>query len=450
MLFKVLILTGNSQPMQLWSYILILISILEVANGSPKKYTQAKNSTKCNIIARYFYHQQIDSTSCPHETWLEKFRDVDPAPDKNIINIGFNKGYNFALFTSLWTQNNVDVKMWYDALVEIGIDDCGQCFDCTARILNPTAKNQLKTGTTLTNSSLITPLVLVGVELQQRSVRNVRRVINKFMRKIPSWNSSVHIHTIHAAGSNRVGEIWVHRCGYKGTNEWCSIVSDLILEKRNATEIAAKFDSIPVLTVDSLVTELIANNSLNIKQYHRHKSSIHNNRALSPPVAAMRGHGGVVIDILMIDTEGYDALVLEGAKKTLHSCLVRMIVFEYHSVCPWAESSLESVVQMLAALSYDCYFEGNARVWRLTDCWDPLWELRFWSNVLCLKRGDIWHQIIEDSFVVSYEVAAAGLAGANTTGDEFRPKPNDQLPCSKNGGMHLSSSEKTHTPNSLR
>jgi len=315
--------------------------------------------------------------------------------------------------------------MWYDSLVEIGISDCGACYDCKARVL------QLS-GHQSNNSARLN---IVGVDIQHGSVQNARLIINKFQTTIPSWNRSVNIHTIHAAGSNRVGNIWVHRCGNSGDSETCSVVSEDDLRKRSAEEISAEFDSIPVITVDGLIADLIKNKSLNTRHHIRHKgsiSSLNSNSShfkVSRSLSTIHGHG-VVIDILMIDTEGSDARVIQGAKRALHSKSIRMLVFEYHMFCPWAETSLEEVVNTLADYNYDCYFEGNERVWKLTDCWDPLWEIRYWSNVLCLRRGDIWHQIIEKDFVVSFKDAVSGMVNASSTGEEFKPRTNDQFPCS--------------------
>ena len=47
-----------------------------------------------------------DGSRCPRETWLEAMASVDELPTKLFLNIGFNKGYNFAVWANLfapWT-----------------------------------------------------------------------------------------------------------------------------------------------------------------------------------------------------------------------------------------------------------------------------------------------------------------------------------------------------------
>jgi hypothetical protein len=52
-------------------------------------------------------------------------------------------------------------------------------------------------------------------------------------------------------------------------------------------------------------------------------------------------------------------------------------------------------VQELDGFGYDCFFEGQSRLWRITgDCWDSLYEFHKWSNVMCLLRTDIWMKSI--------------------------------------------------------
>ena len=56
------------------------------------------------------------------------------------------------------------------------------------------------------------------------------------------------------------------------------------------------------------------------------------------------GNVQTLIDILMIDTEGHDALVLRGAEKLIKHNRVRCIIFEYHQLEPWSTIRLEDTI----------------------------------------------------------------------------------------------------------
>lgn len=99
------------------------------------------------------------------------------------------------------------------------------------------------------------------------------------------------------------------------------------------------------------------------------------------------------IDLLKIDTEGYDPLVLEGAAATLAANVVDLVQFEYHRIGKWSPTaegsvSLEETVARMDHYGYDCYFDGRTtELLRLTGCWTPLYEIRKWSNVVCARRS---------------------------------------------------------------
>ncbi len=61
------------------------------------------------------------------------------------------------------------------------------------------------------------------------------------------------------------------------------------------------------------------------------------------------------VNFLKIDTEGYDASVLFGAARALHSGKVDLVQFEYNR--PWREagSTLGGVIEFLDAAGYDVY-----------------------------------------------------------------------------------------------
>ena len=136
------------------------------------------------------------------------------------------------------------------------------------------------------------------------------------------------------------------------------------------------------------------------------------------------------VGILSVDTEGYDALVLQGALDTLerhavqvleieahtHTTAtlssptltltiryhqsnhlpprdphpqpaprVQVVEFEYHNLKPWPSHELHEVIGWLSQRQYACFWQSNigslAPV--LRGCSYPHW----WSNLVCVYKG---------------------------------------------------------------
>jgi Methyltransferase FkbM domain len=100
---------------------------------------------------------------------------------------------------------------------------------------------------------------------------------------------------------------------------------------------------------------------LNIDQYIKKPTNVTSSSSSS----SARWSDEPQIDILQIDTEGFDALVLKGARQLLEKGLVRLLIFEYHGKDPWPQYPLKDIVDSMKPL-YDCFFEGTGRLWRLT------------------------------------------------------------------------------------
>ena len=95
-----------------------------------------------------------------------------------------------------------------------------------------------------------------------------------------------------------------------------------------------------------------------------------------------------VVDILSIDTEGHDALVLQGATTGISRHAFRVIEFEYHGVGAWAKTSLNATVSTLMKHNYRCYWQGNKGVLKRfrTSC---NYEFKKWSNLVCAHEQNI-------------------------------------------------------------
>ena len=103
------------------------------------------------------------------------------------------------------------------------------------------------------------------------------------------------------------------------------------------------------------------------------------------------------VHVLVVDTNGMDALVLEGAAATLAAKRVDLLTFEYHESFFWracAECrSLRGVLRWLdQRLGYACYWQGqHGGVARASGprCWQEGFEFRAWSNLVCTARADL-------------------------------------------------------------
>lgn len=64
------------------------------------------------------------------------------------------------------------------------------------------------------------------------------------------------------------------------------------------------------------------------------------------------------------------------------------------------------------------------------DCWDDLYEIHSWSNVLCVRRGDIWHKVAKHKYAVTKAQAEDAIVNRfkntldNTTLHMKLPIPN--------------------------
>jgi len=109
--------------------------------------------------------------------------------------------------------------------------------------------------------------------------------------------------------------------------------------------------------------------------------------------AYVRLEGISHIDYLKIDTEGYDALVLEGAERLLQEGQIDAIEFEYHSIAYWSRGGperrfLRDVVQKLDKYGFACYILGrDGATVQLTKCWNEKLEIEFWSNIGCVRKN---------------------------------------------------------------
>lgn len=95
---------------------------------------------------------------------------------------------------------------------------------------------------------------------------------------------------------------------------------------------------------------------------------------------------------LSVDAEGWDALVLEGARQVLAARRVDVLEFEYHSKGMWAAArdssdrrDLKIVLRRLDEAGYTCFWQGDsgALAQASGDSWCDAFEFRVHSNLVC-------------------------------------------------------------------
>lgn len=345
-----------------------------------------------------------DMTFCPQEGWLALFKESDMARGHkhhyNIVNIGFNKGYNFATWLNVFApSSNVDARVWYDGLKGTpGItkgDLCGACSDCKAA--------PFASATSFTAAHSEPALHIVGVDLNKHNLDVVATVMQKLRNSHNISESKLSLKLIHAAAGSAGNVSALSDAPKKMKIPKCEAGNELCKIPDSSDPAVTDYEYVDIVGVDDLVQHLpLIKRHLHDGSLHL-KMNVHGSRdtklslastALRKPSRAQ--HTGHMLDILHIDTEGNDCEVLKTATETLKAQLVRALIFEYHHFGPWKHTQLKDVVASIALHNMECYFMGLNRLWPITGkCWDPQYEFHDWSNVMCVLRSDPWHQAIQ-------------------------------------------------------
>ncbi len=136
------------------------------------------------LCASFWNSDKVRHTSCPEEAWLTVMAADDISnPNKLLINIGVNKGYNFAIWMNIFAKwTGVNPGVWQQGLLAVEpyfttnpttmCGSCGCCQDCKTEIntdeLNnsPFAHNEQNHG-----------IVMVGVDLNGKNVKMLNEVV---------------------------------------------------------------------------------------------------------------------------------------------------------------------------------------------------------------------------------------------------------------------------------
>jgi len=102
------------------------------------------------------------------------------------------------------------------------------------------------------------------------------------------------------------------------------------------------------------------------------------------------------VQLVSIDTEGWDGLVLRGMERSLRARAVDVVEFEYMRA--WkrilGERSLQATLGYMEGVGYTCFWQGNkgALAQASGACWTDEFHDRIshrWSNLVCAHRPDL-------------------------------------------------------------
>lgn len=327
------------------------------------------NLKESQLLAEYFLQPEVflDSSACPTESWFEYFFYAN-SNISIIIDIGFNKGYYIPFFLSIWKPwLNITQNTYYKDLIHLYGNEKkyrGNCME--AFNINPIIPIS-----SWPNLTKVSKLLFLGFDLNKKNKELVDNLFLSYQVSNKLFNQSISISLHTAAITNHSGFGYVEKCelGF----EICRIIesSNSIISNQQ------DYDMIPYLTVYNIFS--------------------------------MLPNPSNIIDVFIIDTEGYDPIILYDLYSYLARHQIRLVMFENNNCngqcnCPWAYTKLSDIIKQFDLYSYSCYYAGTYRVWRISGrWWDELYEIRKWSNVFCIYKNDVWYHVIENSYVMTLE-----------------------------------------------
>jgi FkbM family methyltransferase len=91
--------------------------------------------------------------------------------------------------------------------------------------------------------------------------------------------------------------------------------------------------------------------------------------------------------MVKIDTEGHDPVIVRDMYPLLRQHKIDTVLFEYHGIGAWTQTTLQKIVHELNQLGYDSFMMGDFVLYKLNGCWREEYEFKFWSNVFVMRRG---------------------------------------------------------------
>ncbi len=338
-------------------------------------------------IGKDFENLKHDSTHCPVEEWLYQMALHDISGSKFFVNIGVNKGYTIAKWLNIFTPwNQVTTAKWNEHLLEVRPEleeSCGPCNDC----------QQTFPGQGFQRFLSIPHMTILAVDVNPHEIATIEAIMRNIEGASNVQHIGVSMFTAIGAVGEKIGDWHIPEC-FVMEDDCDSVKHKDIIEAKHITNTLVN-----TVTFDQMYSEF--KNSY--RKFLRNRGyTFHDltNTTFYPFDASIvtRDKGRNVfprIDIMAIDMDGYDALTIQGAYGQLSGRNVRSIMFEYHYLPPWRKMKLEEIVVNLDGFGYDCYMKGSNKLWKLSSCFASHYEFHGWGNILCMLRGDIWHDIVQ-------------------------------------------------------
>ena len=327
---------------------------------------------------------------CPASTWQDVARDVllrDAQVPAFLVNVGANKGYNVNEFLSRFHRTwHVSNQNWLSYLTSdaVGMSrnySCGACHACNTP---PPLRD---------NRSLHAEKVkVVAVELASSNAAVLRAAFSRF--HVPGI-------VVHAGGSNSVGVARVNADEPLGIETARLDESPTALNgfANSSSGLRARLSALREggqfsTKKESKLESRLANATAAIQKVEQHQVSVQmttvdahlaNSSYGVHSLAQLARHTPhQAIGLLSVDTEGHDALVLQGARNSFTTGAFQVIEFEYHSIDPWPSHDLHTTVTELDEAGYACFWQGNGGA--LAPVLRRCTYQHMWSNIVCVAR----------------------------------------------------------------
>ncbi|CAF1488737.1 unnamed protein product [Adineta steineri] len=269
-------------------------------------------------------------SGCYDDYYLLAFDNYDTST-YTLIDVGSNKAYTIATWFAFFlpelniTQANLDTYLQSTKKLKI---TCGSCDDCEDEPLTrKNTKHQVTLNVHAFEPQPDTVVILDGVK--------------KWMNIRERSKSTFSIHGM--AVSNYDGKVLFKKCN--PGNEVCSLdVSHTSIDEKVEVD---------VVTLDHFADQ----------------------------------HNLSRIDVLKIDTEGYEPFVFQGAKRLLEEHRIRLFIFEQLETGAWLNTTLQIEVSKLTKLGYICYIIGKTGMILVTNCWSDKYDVQH-NNLLCVSSRD--------------------------------------------------------------